>query len=123
MDHPIQLDLFESSIPSAEPRRAPTERKENRSGTFTDNMRLPVHRWFRYSAGFSAEWAERLIADLPRTEQPAVLDPFAGSGTVLLAAEKVGAVAYGFESHPFVFRVASGKLLWHFDERKFLEGP
>jgi hypothetical protein len=24
------------------------------SSTFVDNMRLPVHRWFRYSAGFSA---------------------------------------------------------------------
>ena len=25
-----------------------------RSGTFVDNMKLPIHRWFRYSAGFSA---------------------------------------------------------------------
>jgi hypothetical protein len=32
---------------------------QRRSNTtaFVDNMVLPVHRWFRYSAGFSAEWA------------------------------------------------------------------
>jgi hypothetical protein len=28
------------------------------ASTFVDNMRLPVHRWCRYSAGFSAPWAE-----------------------------------------------------------------
>lgn len=25
------------------------------SSTFKDNMSLPIHRWYRYSAGFSAE--------------------------------------------------------------------
>ena len=28
------------------------------SSTFVDNMRLPVHRWIRYSAGFSGAWAQ-----------------------------------------------------------------
>ena len=28
------------------------------STTFVDNMKLPIHRWFRYSAGFSAEWVK-----------------------------------------------------------------
>ena len=27
-----------------------------RSGAFVDNMALPIHRWYRYSAGFSADW-------------------------------------------------------------------
>ena len=31
------------------------------SSTFAKNMTLPVHRWFRYSAGFSAEWVEHVI--------------------------------------------------------------
>jgi hypothetical protein len=42
-----------------------------------------------------------------------VLDPFAGSGTTLLAAAKAGASAIGFESHPFVAEIAQTKLLWH----------
>ncbi|TAN38676.1 MAG: DNA modification methylase [Verrucomicrobia bacterium] len=73
-------------------------------------MKLPVHRWFRYSAGFSAEWAEQLI----RERNPStVLDPFAGSGTTLLAAESVGSLAYGYESHPFVARIAAAKTHWN----------
>lgn len=92
--------------------RASTTIKTARSGTFTDNMKLPIHRWFRYSAGFSAEWAEGVI----RSHQPGapitVLDPFAGSGTTLIAAEKAGANAIGFESHPFVARIAKAKLMW-----------
>src|SRR6266567_9547919 len=59
---------------------------ENRTSTFLDNMRLPVHRWFRYSAGFSAEWVKSVLAEVRKTADVTVLDPFAGAGTTLLAA-------------------------------------
>ena len=36
------------------------------SGTFVDNTRLTVRRWFRYSAGFSAQWVESVVADFAR---------------------------------------------------------
>jgi hypothetical protein len=77
--------------------------------TFANNMVLPVHRWFRYSAGYSAAWAAEVIR-----EQGAqtVLDPFAGSGTTLLAAQVEGAESIGLDAHPFVTRVASAKLNW-----------
>jgi DNA methylase len=81
------------------------------SSTFVDNMSLPVHRWFRFSAGFSAEWAKAVIRDAARDGAKRVLDPFAGSGTTLLAAEDVGVESAGVEAHPFVFRGAQGKLL------------
>ncbi len=80
------------------------------SSTFSNNMKLPVHRWFRYSAGFSAEWVEDLIRNLSTTAQSRVFDPFAGCGTTLLAAEQVGVESWGIESHPFIFRVAQAKL-------------
>lgn len=92
--------------------KASASLKSARSGTFTDNMRLPIHRWFRYSAGFSAEWAESVIRSHPSGAPVSVLDPFAGSGTTLIAAEKVRANAIGFESHPFVTRIAQAKLMW-----------
>jgi hypothetical protein len=88
------------------------ETKESRSGTFTDNMKLPLHRWFRYSAGFSAEWVENTIREHQPGAGYTVLDPFAGSGTTLLAAERVGVAAWGLEGHPFVARIAHAKLLW-----------
>jgi hypothetical protein len=80
------------------------------SSTFADNLRLPVHRWIRYSAGFSGAWAEYVIRDFARRQETRVLDPFAGSGTTLIAAEDVGVRAYGVESHPFVYRLARAKL-------------
>ncbi|MEH2223291.1 DNA methyltransferase [Nostoc sp.] len=94
--------------------RAITER----TGTFTDNMKLPIHRWFRYSAGFSATWVEGVIAEL---KPKIVLDPFAGSGTVCIAADKLGVNSYGIEAHPFVYRLAQGKLSWEINTDEFLE--
>lgn len=86
-----------------------------RSGSFVDNMQLPIHRWFRYSAGFSAEWVRELIHSEMRAGRRRVFDPFAGSGTVVLEAERAGAEGLGIESHPFVVRVAHAKLAWRED--------
>jgi len=83
------------------------------SSTFTDNMKLPVHRWYRYSAGFSAAWVESLIREV-KSSSPCdtrVLDPFAGSGTTLLAAEDAAVKSCGIEAHPFISRIAQAKLL------------
>ena len=88
-----------------------SDRSERTSGTFVDNTRLPVHRWFRYSAGFSAQWVESVVADFSRSEGDArVFDPFTGSGTTLVAAQDAGAESCGVESHPFVARIAKSKL-------------
>ncbi len=81
-------------------------------------MRLPVHRWFRYSAGFSAAWAESVIRDT--AGKVVVFDPFAGSATTLLAAEAVGAESWGLEAHPFVYRVAHAKLQYRQDAQRYL---
>jgi len=35
--------------------------KEPNSTTFSDNMSLPIHRWYRFSAGFSAQWVRELL--------------------------------------------------------------
>jgi len=82
------------------------------SSTFKDNLSLPVHRWFRYSAGFSATWVKNTIASAQSEwgGEVRVLDPFAGSGTVLVEAAEAGVPAFGVESHPFVARVARAKL-------------
>lgn len=80
------------------------------SSTFVDNMRLPVHRWIRFSAGFSGAWAQHLIQNSPTNGDTRVFDPFAGSGTTLIAAENAGVPAFGVEAHPFIYRLARAKL-------------
>lgn len=80
-------------------------------------MSVPVHRWFRYSAGFSAGWAEDVIQEHNAKH---VLDPFGGSGTTLLAAQRQGAEAIGVDVHPFIARVAKAKLLWRSNHETFL---
>jgi len=85
------------------------------SSTFLDNLSLPIHRWFRYSAGFSAEWASKVINDEKAEGRTRVLDPFVGSGTLVLEAEAAGVDGIGVEAHPFVSRVALAKLHWRSD--------
>ncbi len=93
-----------------------TKKKHIRSGTFADNMKLPIHNWFRYSAGFSAQWVEKEISAYKSQDKTInVLDPFAGSGTTLLAAASAQTKAVGFESHPFIYRIAKAKLGWNVD--------
>jgi len=92
------------------------EKKKARSGTFVDNLKLPVHRWFRYSAGFSAEWVASVIRE---ENAKKVLDPFAGSGTSLLSADAENIVSVGVESHSFVHRIAEAKISWDFDKEIF----
>lgn len=109
-----QLAFFELATDKA------LAQKAYSSSTFSGNVALPIHRWFRYSAGFSAAWAHDLIEAQRAEGRSRIFDPFAGSGTTLLEAEKSGVSAIGTESHPFVARVARGKLLWRESPDAFL---
>lgn len=108
-----QLELFTDPI-------AVVSKKSARTSTFTDNMALPIHRWFRYSAGFSSEWVAEVIRSRQTESGIRVLDPFAGSGTTLLASDAVGVQSVGFETHPFIYRVAACKTNWDVDEMEYL---
>ena len=82
------------------------------STTFKDNMKLPLHRWYRYTAGFSGAWAGCLIEKWKKEGKRRVLDPFAGSGTVLVESLLHDVDSYGLESNPYVYRIANAKLRW-----------
>src|SRR6185295_479670 len=82
------------------------------TSTFISNMKRPVHRWFRYSAGFSADWVKEVIKQHDARSLVLLFDPFAGSGTTVLAAQECGVDSVGIESHPFVLRIAKAKLAW-----------
>ena len=85
---------------------------DTKSSTFQDNMKLPVHRWYRYTAGFSASWVGKLIEEEKLNGRKNIIDPFVGSGTVLLESSFHDVNAYGIESHPYVNKIARAKLFW-----------
>lgn len=98
--------------------------KIDSSSTFADNMTLPIHRWYRYTAGFSSEWVKNVVLEYIRKEKKQdirVLDPFAGSGTTLLACDEIGVSSVGYESQPLVYEIADAKLCWDADALKVRE--
>jgi hypothetical protein len=106
---------------SGESQISETPKSNTRTGAFTDNMKLPIHRWFRYSAGFSADWVAQVVQSHRLCfDDTYVFDPFAGSGTALLAAQGVGVPSAGAERHPFVARIARAKLAWRTTDPKTL---
>lgn len=108
----IELDLFPEDI----------KNEQNYSATFADNMSLPIHKWYRYTAGFSAVWANQLIRQEKENGRTRIIDPFAGSGTVLLESEFEGVESIGIEAHPYIYRIAKTKLKWNYSADKFKEG-
>ena len=90
-------------FPDAGPERRSTDAA---SSTFVNNMALPVHRWFRYSAGFSAEWVEQEIVAAQARGPVRVFDPFAGSATTLVVAAHRHLAKRNLRPKPTVWRCA-----------------
>jgi DNA modification methylase len=68
--------------------------------TFRSNETAPVHRWWPYVQGFSAEFVREILLDGEGVRGRTVLDPFAGSGTTVVEARRAGARAIGVEILP-----------------------
>lgn len=107
----LELDLFPDEV----------KVEQDYTATFADNMKLPIHKWYRYTAGFSAAWVNELIREERKNGRTRIIDPFAGSGTVLLESEFSGVESYGVEAHPYIYRIAKAKLNWNYPAEKFKE--
>lgn len=77
---------------------------------YSDDLNKPLQRWYRYKEGFSIELVEQLIKEYSKHKSGIILDPFAGSGSTLLAANNMGYSGIGFEVNPFSFFLAKCKL-------------
>lgn len=79
-------------------RSAPLERAFDVGPTETAELG-DVHAFHSYPARMHPETARRLIVDLSKTGQ-LVLDPFCGSGTVLVEARRLGRRGVGYDINP-----------------------
>lgn len=104
----MQMPIEQSLFPEYE-----IKVKDKTSSTFEDNMKLPIHRWYRYTAGFSAAWVSKVIDEEKKSGRCHIIDPFVGSGTVAIECQKNNVEGYGLESNPYVYRIASAKLNWN----------
>ncbi|MCK4294446.1 MAG: hypothetical protein KAY65_14705 [Planctomycetes bacterium] len=84
-------------------------------GTFRDSLNAPVHRWFKYPAGYSYRLVEEKIRQYALKKGDWIFDPFVGSGTTCVEAKRHGINSIGVEAHPFVCWVAKTKLNWSCD--------
>jgi hypothetical protein len=115
-DDSNQKELFLTKAQEKEKRL-----KKKQSSTFLNNLSIPIHRWFRFSAGFSAEWVRKLLIEEYEEGRRNVLDPFAGSGTVLLEAQFCDFESIGVDSHPFISKVGKAKLYWNINYKELAE--
>ncbi len=102
---------------SSESVQAGTPYSGRELGTFKDSLRAPIHRWFRYPAGYSFRFVDESLDLFGVTPGEWVYDPFSGTGTTLICAKQKGINSYGVEAHSFVHWVAEVKLYWEYDYR------
>lgn len=77
---------------------------------YSDDLKKPFQRWYRYKEGFSIELVKRLIKEQVMSEKGTILDPFAGSGSTLIGANELGYKGIGFEVNPFSYFLSDVKL-------------
>ena len=65
--------------------------------TFIPNKDIPRYRWFYYKEGYARDLVFRLIEKFGVEKGQAVLDPFNGSGTTILACKERGINATGVD--------------------------
>ncbi|MFZ1023370.1 MAG: DNA methyltransferase [Thermoplasmata archaeon] len=68
--------------------------------TFASNETLPIHRWWPYVQGYSAEFVRSMIEEHGLQPGETIFDPFAGSGTTLVEGRRAGLHAVGCELLP-----------------------
>jgi len=78
---------------------------------FAENINEHIHRWAPYVQGFSAAFVQSQFDTYSGAyDNPAILDPFAGCGTVLVQSKINGFKSYGTELNPLLHFIANTKL-------------
>ena len=83
--------------------------------SFRNNWNKPIHRWYRFHAGCSFEFLEKMIETLKVDKNETIFDPYCGSGTTLLCAKERGINSIGFDVNPFYVFISRVKTYWGFD--------
>jgi len=92
------------------------------SELFDSDAEKSFHRWYEYLEDFPAQFVQDSITKYKISPEYYILDPFVGSGTTLIHAKKMGYKGIGFDVNPVMTFIASTKLDWKIDPKKFRDG-
>ena len=90
---------------------------------FTENQQDEISLLHPYPARFIESIPYKLITEIGLNENERVLDPFCGSGTTLLEAQKLGYESVGIDLNPIaclISRVKTQKALFDIIEEGYL---
>lgn len=73
---------------------------------------LPVHGWYRFVLSYPPHLVRKYTETFRLGPDSLLLDPFAGTGTTLVEAMKLGIPAIGCDAHPFAAMVSRVKTDW-----------
>jgi DNA modification methylase len=99
------------AVTSVSSATAPARTPRQGLGAWSNDPDDGVFGWYRYIQDFTGVFA---LDWLDRLAQPGdlVWEPFAGSGTTLVAAKTLGLDSVGYDVSPFMVDVARAKLDW-----------
>ncbi len=72
----------------------------------------PVHEWYRFVLSFPPHLVREYLARFGIDRRHRVLDPFCGTGTVLVECKKLGIVSVGLEANPMAHFASAVKVDW-----------
>lgn len=79
-------------------------------GSAKDNIKSPIHNWYKFTAGFSYKFVDAILETEP--SESVVYEPFAGCGTTLVSSQKKGVKAIGNEGQAFMYDIIRAKICW-----------
>ena len=89
--------------------------KESNLVTFKDSMKKPIHSWFYYKQGFSADLVPYILERYGRNNEEVIYDPFCGVGTIPLSSKELQISCIGIDISPLCVFVSRAKTNGEYD--------
>lgn len=80
-----------------------------------------VHEWYRFVLSFPPHLVRAYLERFGVTHEQRVLDPFCGTGTVLVECKKLGITSAGIEANPMAHFASQVKIDWGVDPDRLME--